>query len=124
MDYKLISFSALGLLTLGNGFGSFVRSLLSSLVEPDVIGTVYTALSIMDSIGSIVAGPVVAGLFNISMGLEGIWLGLPFVSSFVLSSVIAVSVFTIRPKTFQEERAEEERGDDDETTALLPGEEE
>ncbi|KAL5920704.1 hypothetical protein ACKVWC_002782 [Pyricularia oryzae] len=45
--------------TLGSGFGPFARSLLSSLVEKDMVGTLYTTLSIMDTLGSLLAGPIV-----------------------------------------------------------------
>ncbi|PSR76129.1 major facilitator superfamily domain-containing protein [Coniella lustricola] len=113
---------ALGFLTLGTGFGSFVRSLLSSVVEPDVIGTMYTTLSIMDSLGSIAAGPIVSGLFNISMDLEGVWVGIPFLSSFLLSCVIAVLVLAVRPATLAAQQSEGTLDADDARSALLPRE--
>ncbi|EHA52745.1 hypothetical protein MGG_15121 [Pyricularia oryzae 70-15] len=78
--------------TLGSGFGPFARSLLSSLVEKDMVGTLYTTLSIMDTLGSLLAGPVVAGIFGWSMRLDGVWKGMPYLVSFVLCGLASVAL--------------------------------
>ncbi|KAI6403203.1 hypothetical protein MCOR23_003579 [Pyricularia oryzae] len=78
--------------TLGSGFGLFARSLLSSLVEKDMVGTLYTTLSIMDTLGSLLAGPVVAGIFGWSMRLDGVWKGMPYLVSFVLCGLASVAL--------------------------------
>lgn len=75
---------ALGLLlyTLGTGFNTFARSLVSVLVEPTMIGTLYTMISVMDTLGSLSAGPLVAEAFKWGMHLGGVWHGLPYMLSF------------------------------------------
>ncbi|KAK1978314.1 major facilitator superfamily domain-containing protein [Colletotrichum cereale] len=78
--------------TLGNGFSSFARSLLSSLVEKDMVGTLFTTLSIMDTLGSLLAGPIVAITFSWSMRLDGIWKGMPYVMSFILSGLASLAL--------------------------------
>lgn len=77
---------ALVIYTLGSGFNAFARSLLSSLVEPHMIGTLFTTLAIMDTTGSLLAGPMVAGTFSWSLQLTGVARGLPFMFSFVICS--------------------------------------
>lgn len=83
-------FVSLTLYTLGSGFYPFARSLLASLVEPDMIGILFTTLAMMDTAGSLMAGPVVAWSFGWSLGLEGLWRGLPYMVSCVLCAVATV----------------------------------
>ncbi|KAK2037263.1 MFS general substrate transporter [Colletotrichum somersetense] len=78
--------------TLGNGFSSFARSLLSSLVEKDMVGTLFTTLSMMDTLGSLLAGPIVAKTFGWSMRLDGIWKGLPYVMSFIICGLASLAL--------------------------------
>lgn len=90
-------FVSLTLYTLGSGFYPFARSLLASLVEPDMIGILFTTLAMMDTAGSLMAGPVVARSFGWSLGLEGLWRGLPYMVSCVLCAVATVFlVFGVR----------------------------
>ncbi|KAK2026626.1 putative MFS transporter [Colletotrichum zoysiae] len=78
--------------TLGNGFSSFARSLLSSLVEKDMVGTLFTTLSMMDTLGSLLAGPIVAKTFSWSMRLDGIWKGMPYVMSFIICGLASLAL--------------------------------
>ncbi|KAH8655476.1 putative MFS transporter [Xylariales sp. PMI_506] len=107
---------ALALTTVGIGFASFVRSLLSSLVDSNIIGTLYTTLAIMDGIGSILAGPIVAKLFSWSMQLDGIWAGMPFISSLILCSIVFILLFKVRAADLD---APVDKVDDDESRALF-----
>lgn len=101
-----------------------MRSLLSSVVEPDVIGTLYTTLAIMDSVGSLVAGPVVASLFDLSMEMKGIWVGMPFLSSFILTCLVAALVLTVGSVTTRSKQpGTVTAGIDEEEAALLTPEE-
>lgn len=83
-------FVSLTLYTLGSGFYPFGRSLLASLVEPDMIGILFTTLAMMDTAGSLMAGPAVAWTFSWSLGLEGLWRGLPYLVSCVLCAVATI----------------------------------
>lgn len=57
-----------------------------------MIGTLYTTLSMMDTMGSLLAGPIVAKTFSWSMRLDGIWKGMPYVMSFILCGVAALAL--------------------------------
>ncbi|RMZ03678.1 hypothetical protein D0864_02902 [Hortaea werneckii] len=91
---------ALGLLlyTLGTGFNTFARSLVSVLVEPTMIGTLYTMISVMDTLGSLSAGPLVAEAFKWGMHLDGVWHGLPYMLSFAFCGLGALLMHRIHLK--------------------------
>ncbi|KAK1848599.1 MFS multidrug transporter [Colletotrichum chrysophilum] len=99
--------------TLGNGFSSFARSLLSSLVEKDMVGTLFTTLSMMDTLGSLLAGPIVARTFSWSMRLDGIWKGMPYVMSFAMCGLASLALSRAGhadlPEEYLESHDEEER---------------
>lgn len=82
--------------TLGTGFQSFARSLVSSLVDTDMIGTVFTALAIMDTMAILLAGPVNAVVLKWSMRLQKTGKGLPFLSAFVLSVLTTLVLAQVR----------------------------
>ncbi|KAI7489989.1 hypothetical protein KC351_g938 [Hortaea werneckii] len=92
-----VSVIALGLLlyTLGTGFNTFARSLVSVLVEPNMIGTLYTMISVMDTLGSLSAGPLVAEAFKWGMHLGGFWHGLPYMLSFTFCGLGALLMHRI-----------------------------
>ncbi|TQV97307.1 MFS transporter [Cordyceps javanica] len=82
--------------TFGSGFGSFARSLASALVEKDMIGTLLTSVAIMDTTGSLLAGPIVAQTFSWSLNLDGVGRGLPYLCSFLLCGLATVALFQVR----------------------------
>ncbi|KAF4828414.1 MFS efflux pump atnC [Colletotrichum tropicale] len=103
--------------TLGNGFSSFARSLLSSLVEKDMVGTLFTTLSMMDTLGSLLAGPIVARTFSWSMRLDGIWKGMPYVMSFATCGLASLALSRAGHADLPEEYLESH--DDEESRSLL-----
>ncbi|KAF4930332.1 MFS efflux pump atnC [Colletotrichum viniferum] len=103
--------------TLRNGFSSFARSLLSSLVEKDMVGTLFTTLSMMDTLGSLLAGPIVARTFSCSMRLDGIWNGMPYVMSFAMCGLASLALFRAGHADLPEEYLESH--DEEETRSLL-----
>ncbi|KAF5525216.1 MFS efflux pump atnC [Colletotrichum aenigma] len=103
--------------TLGNGFSSFARSLLSSLVEKDMVGTLFTTLSMMDTLGSLLAGPIVARTFSWSMRLDGIWKGMPYVMSFAMCGLASLALSRAGHADLPEEYLESH--DDEESRSLL-----
>ncbi|KAK1990799.1 putative MFS transporter [Colletotrichum falcatum] len=103
--------------TLGNGFSSFARSLLSSLVEKDMVGTLFTTLSMMDTLGSLLAGPIVAKTFSWSMRLDGIWKGMPYVMSFVICGLASLALSRAGSGGLPDRHLEDH--DDEESRSLL-----
>ncbi|PWY81907.1 MFS general substrate transporter [Aspergillus heteromorphus CBS 117.55] len=82
--------------TAGSGFATFARSLLSSLIDPTMMGALYSTLALMDTLGSLLAGPMMAWAFRWGMQLGGVWLGMPYLVSAVLCGGMAGLVFWIR----------------------------
>ncbi|KAK7741291.1 hypothetical protein SLS63_000844 [Diaporthe eres] len=89
-------FIGIAVYTFGTGFQSFARSLVSSLVDTDMIGTVFTALAIMDTMAVLLAGPVNAAVLKWSMRLEGVGKGLPYLLAFVLSGLTTIVLAQVR----------------------------
>jgi hypothetical protein len=60
------------------------------------IGRLYALVSVVEGIGSLLAGPGVAFTFRYGMSLGQNWLGLPFGLAFVLFTLVSMVVFAIR----------------------------
>jgi MFS family permease len=88
-----------GLLTynMGTGFAAAMRSVSIHIVggqsSPD-IGKLMSTIAIAESIGAMVAGPLLNTTFQWGIGLGTAWLGLPFLGSVVvLACMTAVTFF-------------------------------
>ncbi|RDW89025.1 hypothetical protein BP6252_01057 [Coleophoma cylindrospora] len=93
MVFGIIIFS------IGSAYGLIVRSLLASMVEPHHIGTLFNTISLLQTAGSIIAGPLLANTFKLGLKLDGIWIGLPFMVAGCLLSFAAVVIWTITVTT-------------------------
>ena len=80
-----------------------------------MVGTLFTTLSMMDTLGSLLAGPIVAKTFSWSMRLDGIWKGLPFVMSFLLCGAAVLMLSGAGSKGLPVEA-----DDDEERSSFLP----
>jgi hypothetical protein len=83
--------------TLGSGNGAASRALLTSYVQPNEVARLYTSLGIIETLGVMVAGPVVAGLYNVGLravedGKGALLLGLPWFC--VGCAIFAIAVAT------------------------------
>ncbi|KAJ6442834.1 MFS transporter [Purpureocillium lavendulum] len=102
--------------TMGTGFGAFARSLVSSLGEQHMIGTLFTTLAIMDTIGSLLAGPTVAATFSWSLRLGGVLRGMPYLFAFILCGLATLALMQVRLPPQQRRSGASE---DEESTAFL-----
>lgn len=75
--------------TIGNGFPVFLRSFLTGLVEPNRVAELYTIIGVVDTLGLMVGGPLLAWLFQRGMQLGGTFVGLPFVMLGLIYAVVA-----------------------------------
>ena len=75
-----IAVAILGMIiyTFGNGHGSLIRSLLTSLVEKHHFARLFTLIGIVNTVGLMIRGPLLAGLFQEGLQFGGLWVGLPF----------------------------------------------
>ncbi|KAL3469727.1 major facilitator superfamily domain-containing protein [Aspergillus californicus] len=83
---------------LGAGFFVFARSLVTQLVTPAQRSTLYAAIAVMQSVGSLVAGPLLASLFRAGLTMGRDKMGLPFLvaGALVFVGVGAVSVIRVK----------------------------
>lgn len=74
-----------------------MRSMISTMVEPHRLGSIYSTLSIMDTAGALVAGPILAQALKWSINLGHGWSGLPYLFASVLCGAGAVVLFLAKP---------------------------
>lgn len=88
--------------TLGTGFPPIIRSLVTFLVEShhtsntSDIGRLYALISVMEGIGSLMAGPGMAWALRLGISLGPAWLGIPFAFAGTLFSLVSIAVFSIK----------------------------
>lgn len=81
--------ASLMIVTIGNGFPVFLRSFLTGLVEPNRVAELYTIIGVVDTLGLMLGGPLLAWLFQRGMQLGGTFVGLPFVTLGLIYAVVA-----------------------------------
>ncbi|WQF90194.1 Putative major facilitator superfamily, MFS transporter superfamily [Colletotrichum destructivum] len=91
-DTSVTMVFGLGIFALGSGYNILIRSLLASVVDKDNIGMLYTMMSISETIGALVAGPLLAASFRTGMGWGGPWIRLPYMSAGFLLAVATMVV--------------------------------
>ncbi|KAJ5114323.1 hypothetical protein NUU61_000082 [Penicillium alfredii] len=84
------------ILSLGAAFLVTARSLATSLVRPDQVGTLYSAIAIAQAAGMLVAGPLFANLFRLGMHMGSVWMGLPFLQAAAFYAAATVAIWWIR----------------------------
>ncbi|KAE8379425.1 major facilitator superfamily domain-containing protein [Aspergillus bertholletiae] len=87
------------ILALGWGFYSTLRNVATTLVAESQIGTLNTTIALVQGVGSMLAGPLLASAFRKGMVLGGIWMGLPYMVGallFLLAGLAASSIRTPR----------------------------
>ncbi|KAI5250085.1 MFS general substrate transporter [Aureobasidium subglaciale] len=81
--------------TLGNGFPVFLRSFLTGLVAPNKVAELYTIIGVVDTLGLMLGGPLLAWLFERGMQLGGTFIGLPFMGLGLVYAVVLASLLKI-----------------------------
>ncbi|CAN9455699.1 unnamed protein product [Alternaria alternata] len=115
------------LYNMGTGYNAAMRSVAIHVVggqsSPD-IGKLMSTIAMAESIGAMVAGPLLNELFQLGIGVGGAWLGLPFLSSVVVFAFMTVVTWIIdvgdkEPAYLQVHTEDEE----ERQTSALEGEE-
>ncbi|KAK3693676.1 major facilitator superfamily domain-containing protein [Podospora appendiculata] len=81
---------------LGSGLPALIRSLVNSMVEEHHIGIANTLVGFMETIGLMIAGPILAESLTLGSALGGVWVGLPFLVAAMLFSVATLIVWLFR----------------------------
>ncbi|PYI01240.1 adenylate cyclase [Aspergillus sclerotiicarbonarius CBS 121057] len=63
---------------LGSAMHLLARRIITSLVDAHHLGTLYTAIAVMQGIGVVVAGPTMAMAYGWGLAQGGVWTGAPF----------------------------------------------
>ncbi|KAI0159379.1 hypothetical protein BJ166DRAFT_626501 [Pestalotiopsis sp. NC0098] len=71
-EIRLLAWAGIILMACGAGFAVLARSIISSLVAKERAGLLYSIISVIESIGSIAAGPLLSSLFNLGLNLGGV----------------------------------------------------
>lgn len=86
------------LLAIGSAFVVTTRSLVTSLVLPEHVGTLYSAIAIAQGLGIIFSGSLLTNLFRLGMHLGNDWLGLPFLMAGVFFAFAVGAVWRVKPR--------------------------
>ncbi|KAF5876927.1 putative mfs multidrug protein [Botrytis fragariae] len=85
--------------TLGTGLVSLVRSLITGLVDQKHVARIFALIAVVETSSSLLAGPAVAGLYELGLIWRGEWtgwLGLPFVGLALVCGVGSVGVWGVK----------------------------
>ncbi|KAJ5642430.1 hypothetical protein N7490_006430 [Penicillium lividum] len=105
----VILIAGLVIFSFSTAFGVSARSLATALVPPDHVGTLYSALGVSQSIGTLIAGPLFAYLFQLGMHLGSVWMGLPFIQAAICFVFATAAMWRIQlSRSFDEEGGEQE----------------
>lgn len=66
------------LVSLGSAFGVLAKSVVTRMVEQKHLATIFTTISVLSSLGSLIGAPLLAYAFKQGMKLGGVWVGMPF----------------------------------------------
>ncbi|KAJ8066985.1 hypothetical protein OCU04_004364 [Sclerotinia nivalis] len=80
--------------TLGAGYISITRSLITTLVDQQHKGQLYAAVAVVETTGRLIAGPAFAQLYIVGLRLKGAWVGLPFFGLGVICGLSGIAVWS------------------------------
>ncbi|KAK1979265.1 ATP synthase F0 [Colletotrichum cereale] len=86
---------ALIVLSVGLVFNPLCRALLNTIVEPQSVATLNTAIAILDQLATLLCAPLLSGSLNQSFRIGGVWTGLIYIVMSALSAMAAVAVLLL-----------------------------
>lgn len=92
-----IGLTVVGLIinTFGAGNSFIIRSLMTSIVEPESVARLYTSIAIFETFGTVISGPLMAALFKQGLELGGQWLGMPYFVAAIATSMSMALVWQV-----------------------------
>jgi len=103
--------TGLVIMTLGTGYSSLMRSLVTSIFERQHIARLYSAIAVFETLGSMFSGPTLAGLFQWGIHLGGMWQGMPFFTAGLMALLTAVLAWTVPVLPSQRSKCSAEDGE-------------
>lgn len=97
----------LALGTLGSANGPLLRAIVTSHVQPDETSRLYSLISVMDTSGALIGGPILALCFNVGLSRKGLWTGLPWFYVALLITIAFVALSFLRPPPKKPQTADE-----------------
>ncbi|KAK3988824.1 general substrate transporter [Cladorrhinum sp. PSN332] len=84
--------------TLGSANSPLGRAVSAAHVEPQQTSRLFALISMLETSGSLIGGPVLAWLFNVGLSKKGLWIGLPwfYVAGLGLVALVAL-LFVNKP---------------------------
>lgn len=107
----------LAILSLGSGWGSYVRSLCAVYVDTAHRTRLYSIISLVETAGQTYTQPMLAGLFSLGMKLGGFWIGLPYMGVACFCALALGLLLMVRLPP-QEGKGQHASGDDAENSPL------
>lgn len=99
--YPFLLIIGLLIYNMGTGYNAAMRSVSIHIVggqsSPDV-GKLMSTIAIAESIGAMVAGPLLNEIFQLAMDMGSTWLGLPFLTAMIVFAGMAAVTFMISVK--------------------------
>ena len=119
--------------TFAAGSGAAIRALLTSWVQSNEVARLYTALGIIETIGSMAGGPLISTVYNAGLSsyhknpkANELILGLPWICAGFVMTCLAIATTLLRFVDKSEEKRDTEHGyqrtpeDDFEASELAP----
>jgi MFS transporter, PCFT/HCP family, solute carrier family 46 (folate transporter), member 1 len=97
----------LALGTLGSANGSLLSAIATSYVQPDETSRLYSLISVMDTGGALIGGPILAQCFNLGLSRKGLWIGLPWFYVALLLAIAFSALLFLRAPPKKPQTADE-----------------
>ncbi len=99
--------------TVGSSSGSFCRAIATGYVEKNQTSRLYALISLVETGGAVLGGPVLAWCFSVGLEKRGVWIGLPwfYVAGLVVVALVALSFLRAPKEKLGDEDAGGEGGE-------------
>lgn len=94
--------------TFGSANGPLLRAIATSFVEQNQTSRLYSLISLLETTGAMIGGPVLAQCFNIGLSKKGLWRGLPWFYVAAIVSVALIALMFIRKPVLKPPPTEDE----------------
>ncbi|KAH8649270.1 major facilitator superfamily domain-containing protein [Xylariales sp. PMI_506] len=82
--------------SLSAGYMVHMRALMTSMMPHD-IAMLYSVISLLETVGILIANPIMAASFRVGMDWGGSWIGLPFIIAGLLYITALVIIGGVKP---------------------------